>query len=93
MSNTVNISFDVTGSIQQEIEILQEDLTPEQLVSKLNTGEYLTTLEVSHPDIRQGERTVIYFDEEGNEVTVGVILSQTATEETQYTQFQLEKSE
>ena len=93
MSNLTKISFDVNGSMQQEIEILKEDITQDQLVEKLNTGEYLTTLEVSHPDIRQGERTIVYFDEEGNEVTVGVILSQTATDEMQYTQFQLEPTE
>jgi hypothetical protein len=93
MSNLTKISFDVTGSVQQEIEILKEDVTQEQLVEKLNTGEYLTTLEVAHPDLRQGERTVVCFDEDGNEVTIGIILSQTIGEETQYAQFQLEATE
>lgn len=65
MSN-VTISFDVVGSIQQELNILQEDLSPEKLIEKLNTGEYLTTLEVSHPDLNRTKRshhvTIIYPD-------------------------------
>lgn len=61
MSN-VTISFDVVGSIQQELNILQEDLSPEKLIEKLNTGEYLTTLEVSHPDLNRTKRSIVYSD-------------------------------
>lgn len=89
MSN-ITISFDIIGSVQQELNILQEDLSTEKLIEKLNTGEYLTTLEVSHPDLNTTKRCIVYFDEEGNEVEIAEILSQTVTDDTEYTQFQLE---
>lgn len=89
MSN-VTISFDVIGSVQQELNILQEDLSTEKLIEKLNTGEYLTTLEVSHPDLNTTKRSIVYFDEEGNEVEIAEILSQTVCGDMEYTRFQLE---
>lgn len=81
MKQLFNIKFDVLGTVDQEIEI----------VEKLNSGEYMTTLEVAHPDIGQLERTVIYFDEEGNEVDVAVILSQTVMDNSVYSNFELVK--
>ncbi len=89
MSN-ITISFDIVGSVQQELNILQEDLSPEQLIEKLNTGEYLTTLEVSHPDLNTTKRSIISFDEEGNEIDIAEILSQTVVDDIEYSRFQLE---
>lgn len=91
MKQLFNIKFDVLGTVEQEIEIVKEGVTELELVEKLNSGEYMTTLEVAHPDIGQLERTVIYFDEEGNEVDVAVILSQTVMDNSVYSNFELVK--
>ena len=52
MPNTyINVSFDVTGAIEQEIQILNEDTTPDEFVEKLQSGQYLTTVDVEHSDV------------------------------------------
>ena len=90
MATTATICFDVQGSVQQEIDILEEGITPEDIVEKLNAGKYLTTLEICNSDIGVTKRTIVYFDEEGNEVDVAEILSQTVSDEIQYSRFQLD---
>jgi hypothetical protein len=90
MSQLCKVSFDVTGSFQQELSITADDETPESLIKKLNSGDCMTTLEVVHADLLTLKRTVVKFDEEGNEVTVAEILSQVSGGETVYTDFQLE---
>ena len=83
MSTNLWICFDVVGSIQQELKILQEDVTIERVVEKLNTGEYLTTLEKD-----ESTKYIITFDEEGNEVNIAEIIKQRVVEEMEYSRFQ-----
>lgn len=85
MSTNLWICFDVVGSIQQELKILQEDVTIEKVVEKLNTGEYLTTLEKD-----ESTKYIITFDEEGNEVNIAEITKQRVVEEMEYSRFQVE---
>lgn len=84
MSNSW-ICFDVVGSVQQELNILQEDITIEKVVEKLNTGEYLTTLEKD-----KSTKYVITFDEDGNEVNIAEIIKQQVVDEMEYSRFQVE---
>lgn len=85
MSTNNWICFDVVGSIQQELNILQEDITIEKVVEKLNTGEYLTTLEND-----ESTKYIITFDEEGNEVNIAEIIKQHVIDEMEYSRFQVE---
>lgn len=85
MSTNLWICFDVVGSIQQELKILQEDVTIEKVVEKLNTGEYLTTLEKD-----ESTKYIITFNEEGNEVNIAEIIKQRVVEEMEYSRFQVE---
>lgn len=85
MSTNFWICFDVVGSIQQELKILQEDVTIEKVVEKLNTGEYLTTLEKD-----ESTKYIITFDEEGNEVNIAEITKQQVVDEMEYSRFQVE---
>lgn len=93
MCHETAICFDVVGSFSQEIRILDDEITPEMVVDKLNRGEYLTTLEVSHPDLKPAPRMIVGFDDEGNEFDVAEILSQTADEENTYMRFQIDVTE
>ena len=90
-SNTkfVSISFDVVGSFTQNVAIINPDITPEQLVENLNSGEFMTTLEVTNDGSEK--RTIVSFDEQGNDVDVAIILDQTGGEENVYSRFQLEE--
>ena len=88
---TTRLSFDVVGSITQEVEILDKNVTPEQLAEGLNKGDYLTTLEISRDE--SVVPTICRFDDTGNEVTVAVIVSQTAGEDNVYSRFQVEGDE
>lgn len=85
MSTNLWICFDVVGSIQQELKILQEDVMIEKVVEKLNTGEYLTTLEKD-----ESTKYIIAFDEDGNEVNIAEITKQKVIDEMEYSRFQVE---
>ena len=90
MSNLATICFDVIGSVQQQIRVVQENTTAEEVVNKLNEGTCFTTLEVSGNDT---VRTIVEFDDNGNEITVAEIIKQTMMDETVYQSFQLEDPE
>ena len=89
MNNPIKICFEVTGVCEQEVIVTATDVSSEELVKGLNEGIYLTTLEVVSESLGPSTRTIIEFDETGNEVTIGVILSQTLTDSTEYTNFEL----
>lgn len=44
MEKEIKIQFNVTGSITQTVKIVKEDVTPEEIVKKLNSNEYVTTV-------------------------------------------------
>ncbi len=79
MSQQAKISFNAEATVTQVVKILDEDLTPEQLVEGLNNGELMTTLE---HDTEQGEvPTIVRFDEQGNDVPVGQIIRQKVSDD------------
>lgn len=67
------ISFRVEAHVTQTVEIVAEDVTPENLVSGLSQGKYLTTLDHTKNGISE---EVVTFDDEGNEVCVALIRTQ-----------------
>lgn len=75
------IKFNFTGHVEQEVRIIQEDLTPQELVDGLNNGNYYTTIDSPNPDTGVKTTTVIYFDEDGSPVDVAEIVSTTDIEE------------
>lgn len=87
---TALIEFSAQAIIHQTVNIVAEDLTPEQLVEGLNRGEYLTTIEYNN--VNQETRTICKFDEEGNEVTLAEIEKQTV-QDAGYTDFALREIE
>ena len=43
-NTTFTMKFDVTGTFTQWLKIIDEDLTPEDIVAGLNTGKYITSM-------------------------------------------------
>ena len=74
--NEVTIAFDVTGTFEQDIEILTKD-TPEQFVEKLQKGEYWATLCIP------AKAVVVNVD--GDEV--GIIKDTSVQDHTEYNDF------
>lgn len=87
----VTLNFNVIGSCSQEIIMLVSDITPEELITGLNNGEYCTTMEYDTQGYNS--RTICYFDEKGDPVNIATIISQTMLQETEYIHFQLENSD
>lgn len=87
----VTLSFDVIGSCSQEVIMLVDNITPEQLIAGLNNGDYFTTMEYDTEGYNS--RTICYFDEKGDPVNIATITSQTMLDETTYSRFQLENSD
>lgn len=75
---TAYISFDVLGTVHQEILILDPDLTSRELIRQLEDGELFTSLDVNHPDMGGDPRVIYKFKDDGTEVVVAKIMSQTA---------------
>lgn len=89
MNEPIRVCFEVAGVCEQEIIVTSPNLSSEELVKGLNEGIYLTTLEVASESLTRHSRTIVEFDDTGNEITIGVILSQTLTDSTEYTNFEL----
>lgn len=70
----VKINFNAKVNVNQELTIIDEDITPEQLIRGLNKGEYLTTM--SYESGPGKIATVVRFDEQDNEIEIATILSQ-----------------
>lgn len=74
----VKINFNAEVNIMQELTIIDDEITPEQLIRGLNSGEYFTTLTC---EAGVGKiATVVRFEEEtDNEIEIATIVSQEAT--------------
>lgn len=71
----VKINFNAEVNITQELTIIDDEITPEQLIRGLNSGEYLTT--VSCESGMGKISTVVRFEEEtDNEIEIATIVSQ-----------------
>lgn len=84
------IMFDAQATIQQDVVITKEDLTPEQLVEGLNTGTYMTT--IAYDNNYKQVNTICGFDDEDNEITVAEIKIQLIMN-SDYTNFELKPTE
>ena len=94
MSNSnVSVSFNIAGTVTQDITIVDDFVTPKEFVEKLESGQYLTTIDVDSADPKNNGQYVVKFDETGNEVVVGVISSQIGLEGMRFFDFQLDTDE
>ena len=94
MSNSnVSVSFNIAGTVTQDITIVDDFVTPKEFVEKLESGQYLTTIDVDSADPKNNGQYVVKFDETGNEVVVGVISSQMGLEGMKFFDFQLDTDE
>ena len=92
-NNNVSISFNIAGTVSQDITIVDDFVTPKEFVEKLESGEYLTTIDVDSADPKNNGQYVVKFDDTGNEVVVGVISSQIGLEGMKFFDFQLDTYE
>lgn len=92
-NNNVSVSFNIAGTVTQDITIVDDFVTPKEFVEKLESGEYLTTIDVDSADPKNNGQYVVKFDETGNEVVVGVISSQMGLEGMKFFDFQLDTDE
>lgn len=94
MSNSnVSVSFNIAGTVTQDITIVDDFVTPKEFVEKLESGQYLTTIDVDSADPKNNRQNVIKFDDTGNEVVVGVISNQIGLEGMKFFDFQLDTDE
>lgn len=70
----VKINFNAEVNVTQELTIIDDEITPEQLVRGLNSGEYFTTM--SYEAGGGKIATVVKFDDQDNEIELATILSQ-----------------
>lgn len=92
-NNNVSVSFNIAGTVTQDITIVDDFVAPKEFVEKLNSGQYLTTIDVDSADPKNNRQNVIKFDDTGNEVVVGVISSQIGLEGMKFFDFQLDAYE
>lgn len=70
----MKINFHATGIVTQELTVIDDELTPEQIVRGLNSGEYLTTM--NYEAGGGAVSSVVKFDDQDNEVEIATIMSQ-----------------
>ena len=92
-NNNVSVSFNIAGTVTQDITIVDDFVTPKEFVEKLESGEYLTTIDTDTADPKNNGQYVVKFDETDNEVVVGVISSQIGLEGMKFFDFQLDTDE
>lgn len=80
MNTEIKISFNVSGSVQQRVEIVQRGLTPEGLIEMLNEGTAVTTVQ---------DDGTIDITESGT-VIAKVVEGMTTKSNLQYTEFDLD---
>lgn len=74
----VKINFNANVNVTQELTILDDEITPEQLVRGLNSGKYVTTLDSSSESGKIF--MVVKFEEDtDNEIEIAMVESQETT--------------
>jgi len=85
--NEHTICFDVVGSIIQRINILEPDLTVDDIVTGLNQGTMATTVQHGEPEFQ----LILRFNDDNTETVVAEILNQHAADEMEYSRFQIDE--
>lgn len=70
-SKILNIGFYAEAYMMQSVEIVS-DVTKEELINGLNEGKYFTTIDIGDDESSE----ILEFDNNGNEVTIAIIHSQ-----------------
>jgi TolB-like protein len=78
---TANISFENKQQVTQKLEMVADGITENELLGRLTSGEYLTTVGSDADDTPKEK--VVGFDETGNEFVVATIVEETIGDEDQ----------